>query len=637
MTSRIEGDQIDRQWLSSTEGSPFATIELGPLRKQDSIALIGEFIDTRDSFAASCLERAAGNPLFLEQLLSNAKEGTTESLPDSIQSLVLSRMDRLDAEDKRALQAASVMGQRFEADALNFLLGRTDYGVGQLVDHNLVRKEGAGFLFAHALIQEGVYASLIKRQRRELHAKAAAWFDGKDLVLHAEHLGEANDEGAARAFAAAAREQAGQHRIEKALGLVRRGLGVVSESESFELQFLHGELLGRLGSTTESMAAYRQAEEAATSDAERCRAILGVADGLRITAQYDELLQLLERAEAIAESKQLFRELARICRLRGNANFIKGEVDACLRSFTSALEYARTAESAEDEVHALGGLGDAEYSRGRYLSAYRYFHECVEMSRERGFGRIVAANISMRGNSLLYKNELDQAWSDCREALELAVKVRQPRAEMMSRSVASFMLPEMGAYDEGEQWARAGWEIAHRLGARVFEGSMLVSLARAIFHKGQRAEAQEHMADAMPIVREVGMNFVGPSMLSMLALVTDDPAERRAALKEGEELLRGDCQGFNHFSFHRDAMDLCLELENWGEVDRYAQALEDYTSAEPTPWSEFFIGYGRALAAFGRGNRDDGTMRKLQHLLDEAERVGLKIAVPRLKDALSSA
>jgi tetratricopeptide (TPR) repeat protein len=112
------------------------------------------------------------------------------------------------------------------------------------------------------------------------------------------------------------------------------------------------------------------------------------------------------------------------------------------------LEYARTAESAEDEAQALGGLGDAEYSRGRFLSAYRYFDECIEMSRERGFGRIVAANISMRGNSLQFKNELEQAWLDCREALELAVKVRQPRAEMMSRSVASYLLLEMAAYDQ---------------------------------------------------------------------------------------------------------------------------------------------------------------------------------------------
>ena len=97
MTSRIEGDQLDRQWLSRIEGSAFFTIELGPLRREDSIALIGEFIDTSNELAERCLERASGNPLFLEQLLRNAQEGTGESLPDSIQSLVLARMDRLES------------------------------------------------------------------------------------------------------------------------------------------------------------------------------------------------------------------------------------------------------------------------------------------------------------------------------------------------------------------------------------------------------------------------------------------------------------------------------------------------------------------------------------------------------------
>ena len=87
MTSRIEGDQLDQSWRSTTDGSPFVSIDLGPLRKQDAIALIGDFIDTNEALAESCLERAAGNPLFLEQLLRNAQEGATESLPDSIQRL----------------------------------------------------------------------------------------------------------------------------------------------------------------------------------------------------------------------------------------------------------------------------------------------------------------------------------------------------------------------------------------------------------------------------------------------------------------------------------------------------------------------------------------------------------------------
>ncbi len=224
LTSRIEGDQLDRQWLSGTEGSPFFTIELGPLRAQDAIELISEFIGSADPLAQSCLERAAGNPLFLEQLLRNVREGTTKGLPDSIQSLVLARMDRLKPEDKRALQAAAVIGQRFDGEALYDLLETDDYDCSGLVEHNLVRTEGNGYLFTHALIQESVYGSLLKRQRKELHQKAAEWFAGRDLVLHAEHLGLSDDEAAPEAFLEAAREEAEKFRIDRALELVSRGL-----------------------------------------------------------------------------------------------------------------------------------------------------------------------------------------------------------------------------------------------------------------------------------------------------------------------------------------------------------------------------------------------------------------------------
>ena len=54
MTSRIEGDQLDQTWRGGTEGSPFITIDLGPLRKQDSIALISEFIDAADPLVETC-------------------------------------------------------------------------------------------------------------------------------------------------------------------------------------------------------------------------------------------------------------------------------------------------------------------------------------------------------------------------------------------------------------------------------------------------------------------------------------------------------------------------------------------------------------------------------------------------------
>jgi hypothetical protein len=83
-------------------------------------------------------------------------------------------------------------------------------------------------------------------------------------------------------------------------------------------------------------------------------------------------------------------------------------------------------------------------------------------------------------------------------------------------------------------------------------------------------------------------------------------------------------------------MDACLRSGDWDEVERYAAVLEDYTRPEPLPSSDFFIARGRALAAFGRGQRDAATTEALQRLRDEAAGVGLVTALPALEEALAA-
>ena len=149
-------------------------------------------------------------------------------------------------------------------------------------------------------------------------------------------------------------------------------------------------------------------------------------------------------------------------------------------------------------------------------------------------------------------------------------------------------------------------------------------------------EAENLAQEAVDTLRDGGMAFTGAQALGMLALVTRNSDRRRSALAEAEELLRGDSISHNFTGFYPTAMEACLQMGEWDEVDRYAQALEDYTSAEPLPHTAFLIARGRALAAFGRGNRDDATMQELQRLRDEAERVGLKVAIRALEEALAS-
>ena len=638
LTSRAEGDPLDKTWRAQISECPIVTWDLNPLRKEESLKMATAFIGASDSMAKRCVERAAGNPLFLEQLLLGVEKGGSESVPDSIKSLVLARMDHLPAQDKQALRAAAVLGQQFELEGLRYIIDKPDYGCLGLVEHHLLRPEGGFYLFTHALIQEGAYSSLLKRQQCELHLRAAAWFAGRDCVLHAEHLNRAGDAKAADAYLEAALEQSSQYRPERALELTRRGLEIVEDSRHFELNFLEGQLLKSLGFAVESLDAYRRAGDTAADDRERCHSLLGLAEGLDLTGAHQELVEVLIEAESIAQARSLTLELARIYKIRGGVHYSQGEIQACLEANRASLKFARDVGSLEAEAHALSGLGDAECSRGRFISAFRHFDQCVELAQEHGFGGVIAANQQMRAWVRQWQNEFKASTEDYREALDLAVKTRQARSEMNALLIGGEICARKGDLIEGEKLLMRCLEITRRLSSRGFEGTCLGILGRIRFLQGNQHEALELAQKAIDILRESesGMTQNGPYALGLLALATQDADQRRLVLEEGEALLASGSVGHNYLEFYVDAMEVCLQLSEWDEVDRYARALEDYTHDEPLPRSDLFIARGRVLAAHGRGNRDLETMEELQRLYDKVERVGLKHALPALEVALTS-
>jgi len=254
MTSRVDSDPLDAAWRASCHGTPFTTIDLGPLRSDEAMTLAGTFVDATQRIALACIARAGGNPLFLEQLLRNAEEGSGEAVPATIQSLVLARMDRLAPLDRQAFQAAAVIGQRFGLALLRHLIDQPDYVCDGLVANALVLPEGEDFLFAHALIQEGAYSTSLRARRRELHRRAAGWFAPNDPVLCAQHLDRAEDERAPRAYLDAATVQRAGYFTDAALRLVQRGLDIARNNEDrHALMCLKGELQRDLGDIVEGV------------------------------------------------------------------------------------------------------------------------------------------------------------------------------------------------------------------------------------------------------------------------------------------------------------------------------------------------------------------------------------------------
>jgi tetratricopeptide (TPR) repeat protein len=299
------------------------------LRERDGAELAAALIGVRGEFVARCLERAGGNPLFLEQLLRHTANLEGDGLPGSVQSSVLARVDRLAEAHKSAIRAAAALGQRVGLAAWRAVLGRPDYDPAPLVANFLLRPEGGDYVFAHALIRDGVYHSLLQADRRDLHRRAALWYAGRDLVLRAEHLDRAQAPDAAEAYGAAARQELAAYRYESALRLAERGRDLAAGAAAAELECLIGDVLEALGRTAEMLESYRRAEAAADGAVTRARAWIGQAAGLRVADKIDDAIALLDRAEPPLREAELHVDLARLLHLRGNLWFPKGNVAAC--------------------------------------------------------------------------------------------------------------------------------------------------------------------------------------------------------------------------------------------------------------------------------------------------------------------
>jgi class 3 adenylate cyclase/tetratricopeptide (TPR) repeat protein len=632
MTTRVEGDPLDSEWRSRVGGESFTTVELGPLGHEDALALAGSLFDAAGLLAEQFVDRAGGNPLFLEQLLQHARETAGDGVPGSVLNLVQARLDRLDPADKVALQAASVLGQHFKQDSLSNLLGRSEYDPKRLVARSLIRARGDAFQFTHALIRDAVYDTLLKSRRRELHAKAARWFAGRDPVTQAEHLERAESSEAPQAYLAAARCEAAEYRYDMAQRLAERGLDIAkTTADRSALECFRGEVLHDLGNMELAQSAYEAALAAAGDGVARCRAWIGLAAVKRVTGDVGGALAALQSSETEAEAHDLAAEQARIHYMRGNLCFPSGDWEGCLREHGAALEHARRANMVELEATALGGLGDAEYMRGRMISAHTRFSDCVATSVRHGIGRIEAANRPMMAFTRMFAGDVRDALNLAEEAIGVAARVGHLRGKMIAHHAAWWCRHALTDFAAAREDAEAALSLSRQLGAHRFDAEALAMRAELHRIAGRVGQAIADAAEAVEICRGTGPTFLGPIVLGLQARIIENQAARHAALDEADALIQVGAVSHNELLFRRDAIEICLEDGDWDRAERYAAALETYTRAEPLPWSAFYVDRGRALAAAGRGECTAG----LERLLEQGERLGLRISLPKIEAALT--
>jgi len=635
MTSRVDGDPIDSQWRAEVSGTSFVTVDLGALRRKEAFALARSIIDADDAAIERLVDRAQGNPFFLEQLLRHSLHDSPDTVPSSIQPLIQARIDKLEPPIKRALQTASILGQNFSPDALRHLLDDPAFDCTALVASALVRPLGQQYLFAHALIRDAVYASLLRARRKELHGGAAAWYASRDPTLRAEHLERAESPDAAAAYADAAERQSGLYRHEQALQLTIRGRALGSNHDDLvRLDLLHAGILRELGRPKEAIPAFREVAETAGDEAAKCKAWIGVASCDRLLGGREVGLAALNEAEPIAQRLQLTKELSEINYYRGSLAFSAGDIEQCLAHHSQAHDFALLAKDGECEARALSGLGDAQYGRARMRLAIDYFRRCRALSQERGYGRVEVGSTHMIGAIRRYLGEPRDALDDLRNAAARAAAVNNFRTQMVALNILGEVLVDAGQSDRAHVALQEALRFAESVNNLRYRSYILYEIGRASYYDpARRAEAVACLDAALALGRSSDMRFVGPRVLAMIALADD--ARRLPALAEGRSILRSGCLAHNALWFYRDGIEAHIKAGDPDAARADATALELFTRDDPLPWSQAFVARARALADYIDGRRDEALFEELRQVRSLGESSGLNVALPAIDAALS--
>ncbi len=637
LTTRIEGDPTVGTLRGGIEGIPLLTVDVGPLNVRDAEALAGNFSGVEGELLRACIERSGRNPLFLEHLLRSAAEGSA-TLPTSVQSLVATRIDRLSREDKQAIQAASVLGQRFDKDALTALVDDPGYDCAPLIEAHLVRADAGRFLFSHALVQEGVYSSLLKRERTALHERAAAWFRERDPTLYAQHLDRAEHPGAAEAYCRAAEAQAAAFHFRSATGLAARGLEIAPDDEvRAKLHWVNGNVQKGRGETRLAIEAYERAASLTGDVKTRCRAMIGMGHCLRDLGEYERGIEVLERAEREAVSGELVAERAEIHFHRGNIRYLLHDREGCLKEHQQSLELARLAGSSELEAQAYGGLCRASLLRSRPLTGLTYLRDhCLPICERDGLDHVKNTYIHMLGNIAFFELRFDDALEHYTQCIENGPRVGAHRAAIIAHCMAGELNLIRGAYDAVRGHSEESERLAELTGERRYLSWARCNIGLLVAAEDRREDAEQYLEKAFAQCDESDMGWNGLRLLGAIALVAQTEDRRQWALKKGEAVIAGPCNGQGECRFLFDAIHSALDASEWEDAERYADLLEGRTAEEPIPLYTFYTREARALSSLGRGARSPELRDEIQDLAEQAREIGIDGSARRLESAIAN-
>ena len=484
------------------------------------------------------LERADGNPFFLEELVRGlATRPRDRGLPETVLAVVQARLAQLSEQPKQLIQAASIFGRSFRVDGVCALLG-DDLDVGaalaQLLEREvIVPNDVSGdqeFAFTQSLVRDAAYLLQSEQDRADGHSLAAAWLAhiGEAPALIADHCERGGDRtGAALHWSSAARRAFEVSSLDEALRFGARAVACGLPESAF----------GKLAVLLAEARSYVYDDIEAISWAERARKIFppGTPEWWRVSqvaaigysrGGAPELDEVAEEMVAHFSSNDEQPE---------QALALSYTISDCLRTMRDDVAERLLALLPKQLPQSLAGRPEGclaaararkAFREGNLSAALRFGQKAVEPLRRAGALRDVSELLNLCGYLLHELGAYEQAEPRLLEATQLAQRMGSANDVSYGQLNLGSCYVRQGRYDEAERALGVAWEGYQKLAIVSFQGEVLGQLAEAQRARGELGRARQSAERALALDSlDPAPTALALARLSAIALTEGNPAE----------------------------------------------------------------------------------------------------------------
>ena len=519
-------------------------LTLQSLPERDALAIAGQILGSEQfppQLREALLQKAEGVPLFVEEVTRTlldlgvlqrdngryrmVKSIAEVSVPDTIQDIIMARLDRLGDDGKRTVQFASVIGRQFLRRLLERIADPTER-LGALLEQlkavEIIYEQPLlsepAYVFKHAVIQDVAYNSLLVQRRRELHRAVGYAIE----ELYADRLAEHSEELA-------------HHFV---------------QGEEWPKAF---EYLRRSGDRAKDAYANRMAVDFYGKALEAGQRMTPPADPrlvIPIHQRRAQVLCILSRFdEAIADCERMLAIARSIGDRHGEGEALVEAALAHWLTFTwegagqtrrRAEEALTLAQETGDQLvlaRSLSYLGLVDQIYGRLVEGDRKLEESLRISEASGFHHVTAQNETWLGAHANWRGEFRAALGVCRRAQRTAVEAHDGFQELLALSFECLVLGSLGEYADARAVIETGLTKARTSETGFIIGRLTNSLGWLHQEIGDFRRAMDLDRESVDIGRRIKNPNVEISASINLALDHLSLGELGGALSLLEETL----------------------------------------------------------------------------------------------------